>query len=71
MNKIQKAFVWSGRICTGLGIILMMISVIWRWKYNITGEGYVGSIPFKIFWIGALPLFAGLCTLAIIRKANK
>ncbi|MBN1973036.1 MAG: hypothetical protein JW787_05320 [Sedimentisphaerales bacterium] len=71
MNKMQKTYVWLGRICSGLGTILMLISLVWRWKYNISGERYVGSIPFKMFWIGAISLFAGLCILAIGRKVKR
>ena len=48
-----------------------MISMVWRWEYNISGERYIGTIPFKMFWLGALILFAGLCTLMIIRKVKK
>ena len=65
INKRQQACVWLGRICSVVGTILMIISLVWRWKYNISGDRYVGSIPFKIFWVGAITLFAGLCIIGI------
>jgi len=67
MNKRQKAGVWLGRICSAVGTILILISLAWRWVYNIRGERYVGSIPFKVFWIGAFTMFVGLCILMIIK----
>ena len=65
MSKRQKVCTWLGRICSVIGTILMMISLVWRWIYIIRGDRYVGSIAFKVFWVGAITLFAGLCILKI------
>jgi drug/metabolite transporter superfamily protein YnfA len=65
MNKSQKACMWFGRICSAVGTILIIISMFWRWIFIIRGDRYVGSIPFKVFWVGAITLFAGLCIIRI------
>jgi len=56
---------WLGRICSAVGTILIIISMVWRWIFIIRGDRYVGSIPFKVFWVGAITLFAGLCIFRI------
>jgi hypothetical protein len=65
MNKKQKACMWLGRICSAVGTILIMIGVVWRWVFTIRGERVVGSIASKVFWVGAITLFAGLCIIRI------
>lgn len=65
MNKRQKACVWFGRICSAVGTILMLIGVVWRWIFTIKGDRFVGSIPYQIFWIGAIAFFAGFFIIKI------
>jgi drug/metabolite transporter superfamily protein YnfA len=65
MNKRQKACVWFGRICSAVGTILILIGVVWRWIFNIRGDSFIGSIPYKIFWLGAIAFFAGFCIIKI------
>jgi hypothetical protein len=65
MNKRQKACLWLGRICSVVGTILIIIGVVWRWIFTIRGDRFVGSIPFKVFWVGAITLSAGLYIIRI------
>jgi len=65
MNKKQKACVWLGKICSGVGALITITGVVWRWIFTIRGDRIVGSIPFKIFWVGAITFFAGICILRI------
>ena len=65
MNKKQKACMWLGRICSAVGTILTIIGVVWRWVFTIRGERVVGSIASKVFWVGAIAFFAGLCIIRI------
>ena len=65
MNKRQKACMWLGRIFSAVGTILIMIGTVWRWIFTIRGERVVGSIPVKVFWVGAITFFAGICIIMI------
>ena len=71
MNKKQKACMWLGRICSAIGTILIIIGVVWRWIFTIRGDRFVGSIQYKIFWVGAITLFAGLCIIRISMPTGK
>lgn len=70
MNKRQKACVWFGRICSAVGTILTLIGVMWRWVFNVRGDRFIGSIPYKIFWLGAIMFFAGFCIIRIIKPTG-
>ena len=66
MNKRQRACMWLGNICSAVGTILILIGVVWRWIFTIRGDRTVGSIPSKVFWVGAITFFAGLCIIKIV-----
>jgi uncharacterized BrkB/YihY/UPF0761 family membrane protein len=65
MNKRQQACVWLGRICSVVGVILIIIGVVWRWIFTLGGDSFVGSITTYVFWVGAITFFAGLCIIKI------
>lgn len=70
MNKKHKACVWFGRICSAVGTILTLIGVALRWIFNVRGDRFIGSIPYKIFWLGAIAFFAGFFIIMISKPTG-
>jgi len=66
MNNKQRACIWFGNTCATVGVISMLISSVWFVVLDITGEHHIGSIPFKLFWIGAFIFFTGTCISGLV-----
>lgn len=66
MNKKQRACIWFGNTCSGLGAILLLIAVLWRLVLTITGEETIGSTANILFGIGIFIFFAGICVSGLV-----
>ena len=71
MNRAHKTCVLLGNISSFIGIIAMLASQAWRWIFVVRGDRYIGSTPFKLFWVGTAMLFVGLFTLIVLKRAQK
>jgi hypothetical protein len=65
MNKTHKLCVWLGTSCSLAGTLFIMNHVAWRWIFRIRGDRLLGSMPFRVFWVGPAMLFIGLCFIQI------
>jgi len=65
MSRLQRIFMWIGKVFAALGVICLLISVPWRIVLTIKGEGTIGSTANKLLWVGFLILFLGMCIIRI------
>ena len=66
----KRAGLLFGKILSVVGTLLLLNGVLWRWIYTIRGERYVNSFPSKLFWVGTVIFFVGLCVMQAF-KADK
>lgn len=67
MNKKQRACIWLGNTCAVVGVILILVTRVWKIILDIRGEEYtVGSISSKLFWIGIFIFFTGICVSGLV-----
>jgi hypothetical protein len=65
MGRTRHAWMWVGNVCSGLGVFLLLIAVIWRLVLAITGKGTIGSTANMLFLIGFLISISGFGVVRI------
>ena len=69
MDKKQRACIWLGNTCAVVGVILTLVTRMCHIVLDIRGEEYsAGSIWSKLFWVGIILLFTGICVSGLVYK---
>ena len=71
MGRIHKTCVLLGNIFAFVGIFAILTSQAWRWIFIVRGDRYIGSTPFKLFWVGSAILFVGLFIPITLKRIQK
>ncbi len=73
MSRSEHVWMWVGNVCSGLGVILLLIAVFWRLILAITDERTIGSTANILFLVGFLISISGfgIVRICVGRKIAK